>query len=830
MRKIASDLAASRKERPTTVHLLAAVASKKGGAADLLRDRGLDRDSLLKAGRSFDEEIADATARALAQAREVSKRARGHVSTDGADRSRPSISPDSRLMMVEPTSLHLLIALLSDRRLASFRALIQSGVDAVRLRTAALSLAHGVVLPRRETRPLERQLPAAEPAPRSERPSVVPLSPRLVPPRPPSTPPMPAPARDRARTARRPALPVRGPATKVKRAEVVEAAAVLSRPRGPSRSATSNAHAIDKSAAPFLATIASVPVGRPAVRREAEIERVLDVLAKHRGNSPCLVGAAGVGKSSLAAALAEPLAAENVTLLEIPASALIAGTAARGALCERVATIFEEARKHPRKLALFIDDLHELLGAGDEAVAELKLQLSRGDVALVTATSSECYRRMIESDAQLGRRFSAIELEEPDEEDAFFMVRAAAEALAPHHRVSYEDEALAAAVSWSIRYLPARALPDKAITVLDYAGARARRAAPQKSASTVVVGLSELAHALADLTSVPVERLLETDRDRMLALEGDLGARVIGHEAELARIAGQLRKSAAGLRGRRPLGSFLLLGPTGVGKTETAKALADALFGSSDAMTRLDLSEFAESHALARLIGAPPGYVGHEAGGQLTEAIRKRPYQVLLLDEIEKAHQDVLLTFLQVLDEGHLTDGRGRRVDFANVVLLCTSNLGSRDVAAAMKGSSVGFARSAGRPTGELADIARNAAKKQLPIELYNRFDEVLFFGPLSRSEIAKVAKLMVDELACALLARDVRLEADSDAIELLLSSGGYDPELGARPMRRAVARLIEGPIAEMLLRGELGPGSVALVGVENGAFVIDAVPVRRAG
>jgi ATP-dependent Clp protease ATP-binding subunit ClpC len=202
--------------------------------------------------------------------------------------------------------------------------------------------------------------------------------------------------------------------------------------------------------------------------------------------------------------------------------------------------------------------------------------------------------------------------------------------------------------------------------VLDYAGARARRAAPQKSASTVVVGLSELAHALADLTSVPVERLLETDRDRMLALEGDLGARVIGHEAELARIAGQLRKNATGLRSPRP---FLLLGPTGVGKTETAKALADALFGSSDAMTRLDLSEFAESHALARLIGAPPGYVGHEAGGQLTEAIRKRPYQVLLLDEIEKAHPDVLLTFLQVLDEGHLTDGRGRRVDFANVVL-----------------------------------------------------------------------------------------------------------------------------------------------------------------
>ncbi|MBL8741764.1 MAG: ATP-dependent Clp protease ATP-binding subunit, partial [Myxococcales bacterium] len=468
--------------------------------------------------------------------------------------------------------------------------------------------------------------------------------------------------------------------------------------------------------------------------------------------------------------------------------------------------------------------------AGDEAVAELKMQLSRGDVALITATSTESYRRLIESDAQLARRFAAIELEEPDEEDAFFMVRAAAEALAPHHRVRYEDEALAAAVSWSIRYVPGRALPDKAITVLDYAGARARRAALDKKAAEIQVGLEELAHAFSDLAGVPAERLLETDRDRMLALEQHLAARVIGHEAELTRIAGQLRKSAAGLRGRRPLGSFLLLGPTGVGKTETAKALADALFGSSDAMTRLDLSEFAEPHAVARLIGAPPGYVGHEAGGQLTEAVRKRPYQVLLLDEIEKAHQDVLLSFLQVLDEGHLTDGRGRRVDFANVVVLCTSNIGSRDVASAMKGSSVGFARSAGRSTSELGEVARNAAKKQLPLELYNRFDEVLFFGPLSRDEIAKVAELMVGELREALRARDVRLEADREAIELLLQSGGYDPELGARPMRRAVARLIEGPIAEMLLRGELGPGSVALVGVEDGAFVIDAVPVRRAG
>ena len=816
------------------MHLLAAVASKKGPAADLLRDRGLDKDVLLKAGRSFDEEIPDATARALAQAREVSKRARGPVSTDGADRTRPSISPDSRLIMMEPTALHLLIALLSERRLASFRALIQSGVDAVRLRTSALSQALGVVPPRREPRSLERQHPVSEPAsspPRSERPSVVPLMPRLVESRPtPSPPPPPlAQLRDRARPVRRPTTPTRQePPSKPKKAELAPAPALLARSRMPGQQAPSTI--IDKAAAPFLASVATSATRTSAVRREAELDRILDVLAKHRANAPCLIGAAGVGKSRLASALVEPLAKQATTLVEIPASALIAGTGARGALSERVATMFDEVRRHPSKLVLFIDDLHELLNAGDEAVAELKLQLSRGDVGLVAATNTECYRRLVESDPQLARRFSPIEVDEPDEEDAFFMVRAAADALAPHHRVTYSDEALAASVSWSIRYLPSRALPDKAIAVLDYAGARARRANPVKPASALVIGLDELAHALSDLTHVPVERLLETDRDRMLALETELATRVVGHESELGRIAGQLRKSAAGLRGRRPLGSFLLLGPTGVGKTETAKALADALFGSSDAMTRLDLSEFAESHALARLIGAPPGYVGHEAGGQLTEAVRKRPYQVLLLDEIEKAHQDVLLSFLQVLDEGHLTDGRGRRVDFSNVVLVCTSNLGSRDVAAAMKGSSVGFARTAGRPVAELAGLAQAAAKKQLPIELYNRFDEVLFFGPLSRAQIANVARMMVEELATALLAREVRLEADSDAIELLLDSGGYDPELGARPMRRAVARLIEGPIAEMLLRGQLLPGSVALVGVEDGAFVIDAVPVRAAG
>jgi ATP-dependent Clp protease ATP-binding subunit ClpC len=541
------------------------------------------------------------------------------------------------------------------------------------------------------------------------------------------------------------------------------------------------------------------------------------------------VGAPGVGKTTVANALGATLAAEGGVVLEVRASALVAGSAARGSLSERLVALFTEARSlsaaEDARVTLVFDDAHELLSAGDEAAAELKSALAQGEVGVVLATSNDGYRRAIEADPQLARRVTPVEIDEPDEAAAFFMLRDASTALGAHHRARFADEALASAVSWSIRYLPGRALPDKALGALDEAAARARRAAGMGHGATIEVGRDDVARAIAALADVPVERLLETDRARLLRLEEQLAERVVGHKEPLTRIASMLRKSAAGLRARRPLGSFLLLGPTGVGKTETAKAIAEALFGASDAMTRIDMSELVEAHAVARLIGAPPGYVGHEAGGQLTEAVRKRPYQVVLLDEIEKAHVDVLLAFLQVLDEGHLTDARGRKVDFTNVVLVMTSNLGAKELAGAARTRTVGFARSSTPDLGAMAASVIEAAKRGLPIELFNRLDETLFFAPLTRAEMARIAEQMLGGLRESLAARGVRLEVEAAAIEALLDGGGFDPELGARPMRRAVARLVEAPLAELLLANKLESGSVALVGVEGGAVVVDALP-----
>jgi ATP-dependent Clp protease ATP-binding subunit ClpC len=333
------------------------------------------------------------------------------------------------------------------------------------------------------------------------------------------------------------------------------------------------------------------------------------------------------------------------------------------------------------------------------------------------------------------------------------------------------------------------------------------------------------------MAHVPLERLLESDGERMLRLEALMGERVVGHSEPLTRIASVLRRNASGFRSRRPIGSFLLLGPTGVGKTETAKAIAECLFFSADAMTRLDMSEYAEPHAIARLIGAPPGYVGHDAGGQLTEAVRRRPYQVVLLDEIEKAHRDVLEGFLQVFDEGRLTDGRGRTIDFTNTVLILTSNLGS-EVSLPKHGKRIGFGTRGHednlRASYKEAVVA--SARAALPPELYNRLDEVLSFAPLTRTDVGEVARRMLVSLASDLAeARGVKLDVSDAAIDALLDLGGFDAELGARPMRRAIARMIEAPLAELILKGEIQRGDVATVDVEAGAIVVDAVTPRVA-
>jgi ATP-dependent Clp protease ATP-binding subunit ClpC len=876
LRKLAQDIAAARKERLTSVHLLAAVAASEGPAAELLRDRRLDEEALLKASRSFDDEGPDPIGRLLAAARQIA--------------ARSPVGP--------PTALHLLLALLADRSAAAHRSLIHAGIDLARLRAAVMQVALGVVAARRiapghgaepgslglrsmvtnpysgepgaaghrplgnkgsaRTAPLDADPPRRAPnrmgnapaglSPQSALPPAKPISASLAQPgvAVPLFPPPPPARREPLRLSPGKDAAVPEPARRGAGhlATFPPVAPRDTAPRMPVIPAAAARFALDREIFPVLSSVghnlslaAAEGQLEEVVGRDVEIEKLLDILAKRSANSPCVVGPAGVGKTSVVRGLAHRFAreadeAETRILIEIVVSELLAGTGTRGALAEKIAAIRAEVRGAHGLVVLFIDEVHELFGTGalDEALCEIKIALSRGELRIIGATTPEEYRRSIECDPALARRFTVLDVEEPNEADAFLLIQSVAAGLGRHHALSYSDEAVAASVSWSTRYLPGRALPDKAISILDLAGARTRRKLTAEDRITGKVGPPEVADVVAELADLPIERLLETDRARMLALEATLGERVVGHGAAIGRIARVLRRNAAGLRGRRPIGSFLLLGPTGVGKTETAKAIAEALFHSPDAMTRLDFSEYAEAHAVARLVGAPPGYIGHEAGGQLTEAVRKRPYQVILLDEIEKAHRDVLEAFLQVLDEGRLTDGRGRRVDFTNAVIVMTSNLGAAEAGALKAERPVGFSRAKETVSTErLAEAMIQAARAHFPPELYNRIDEVLCFGPLSRAEVAEIARRLLEGVREALLARGVELSVEPEVIDALLAAGGFDVDFGARPMKRTIARLIENPLAELILREELPEGAVGLVSVERGEIVVDAIMKRKA-
>jgi len=556
------------------------------------------------------------------------------------------------------------------------------------------------------------------------------------------------------------------------------------------------------------------------------MEQALDVLAKRRANNPILVGPPGVGKTTVARGLAGHLVASNPAddriLLEIPVTNLLAGTATRGSLAERVGGLCRESLASKGKVVLVIDEVTQLFQAdGGEASSEMKVALANGDLPLVATCTPEEFRRFVETEPALAKCFTVVEIEEPPPHKAIEMMRSVCAELQEHHGLPIEAAAASSAVQWSVRYLPGRALPEKALSVLDLAGARARRR------GSPTVDESIVAEVVSEMADMPVERLLQTDRVRMLALEQLLADQVVGHDEPIARIAALLRRNAVGLRSQRPIGSFLLLGPTGVGKTETAKAIAVALFHGSDAMTRLDFSEFAESHALARLIGAPPGYMGHEAGGQLTEAVRRRPYQVLLLDEFEKAHRDVQQAFLQVFDEGRMTDGRGRTVDFTNTVIVMTSNIGALEAREVGESRSIGFAQKQTSRRPAVQDAVMAAAKAALPPELYNRIDEVLFFQPLTRDDVREVARRQLSALSARLSeAQGVKLTWSEDGIDVLLDRGGYDPTMGARPVKRAITRMIEAPLAEMLLREDLQPGDALHVGAtSDGKVALDVVP-----
>ena len=612
----------------------------------------------------------------------------------------------------------------------------------------------------------------------------------------------------------------------------------------------------------------------PVIGRDDEIEQTVEVLSRRGKNNPVLIGEAGVGKTAIVEGIAQRIVEDDVPqtlagkrVVQLELGSVVAGTRYRGDFEERMKRIIDEIREHADDLVVFIDELHTVVGAGSageggmDAGNLLKPALARGELHIIGATTLDEYRKNIEKDAALARRFQPILVPEPTPDDAIVILRGLRDRYEAHHQVRYTDEALVAAVELSDRYVSDRFLPDKAIDLIDQAGARVRlrtktpgrevrdlerraeelqRDKDQAIASEQYerasqlrdelggvreqisqlggdqsavpeVTVNDIAEVVSRATGIPVRQLTEEEKDRLLGLEQHLHERIIGQDEAVAAVAEAVRRSRAGLGDPdRPVGSFLFLGPTGVGKTELARALAEALFGAETRMIRLDMSEFSERHTVSRLVGAPPGYVGYDEAGQLTEAVRRRPYSVVLLDEIEKAHPDVFNILLQVLDDGRLTDGQGRTVDFKNTVLIMTSNLGSDLIT--RRGGPLGFAGSAassgsGQQDGMQEQLLRRLRESFRP-EFLNRIDEIVIFRQLDQAELRQITELQLEETRRRLHAQDVTLQFTPAAVDWI-AEHGYQPEFGARPMRRTIQREVDNQLSRAAAeRGHrAGPG-----------------------
>jgi len=555
----------------------------------------------------------------------------------------------------------------------------------------------------------------------------------------------------------------------------------------------------------------------PVFGRDAEIEACIDIIHKRRSNNPCLLGEPGVGKTAIAEGIAARFVSDDLArktspsrvVVQVDVGAILSGTHLRGALAERLRGLQAEVKDANGAVIVFIDELHTLIGAGagdgaHDAANELKAALARGQFPCIGATTPAEFRAHIEQDPALERRFSPVFVDEPDIPTTLKIVGGVIDRYATHHNVQYEPDAIDAAVRLGRRYLHERRDPDRALALLDLAGSVARRGGE-------VVSRRVVAQVISREARVPLDHLLVDDPQRFLQVEARLAERIIGQPHALEAIGATIRRNLAGFSGRRPIGSFLFLGPTGVGKTETVKAAAEFLFGHSNALLRFDMSEFLEAHAVSRLIGAPPGYVGHSDGGQLTEAIRKRPYQIVLFDEVEKSHREVWNVLLQILDDGRLTDGRGRVVDFTNTVVVLTSNLGA-DIFGASDDRRIGFSGAADAP-GALDERVLQRARGAMPPELWNRIETRVVFRPLGRDDVRKVARLMLSERAARLqVERGVQLEVADEAVDWLLDHGGFDGRLGARPMRQTISRAVESPLAERLLAQALVRGDTVRI------------------
>ncbi len=615
----------------------------------------------------------------------------------------------------------------------------------------------------------------------------------------------------------------------------------------------------------------------PVIGRDTEIGRAMQTLIRRTKNNPVLIGGAGVGKTAIAEGLAQAIASGNVPdelkdrrLLAVDMGALVAGAKFRGEFEERLKAVMDEVRQAEGEVILFIDEIHTVVGAGAaegalDASNMLKPALARGELQCLGATTVEGYTRNIEKDAALERRFQPILVEEPDTETALEMLRSLRPRYEAHHKVTIEDAALEAAVRLSSRYVTERLLPDKAVDLIDEAASKVRidsqmlspelqeeasrlrrledeeQAASQcaeyqKAAELRAERLrlqEEFERALAESgrdagggktvdaeaigalvstwTGVPVDRLLESEADKLVHMEERLHERVIGQDAGISAVSDAIRRARAGLSDpNRPYGSFIFLGPTGVGKTELARALAEYLFDDEANMVRIDMSEYMEKHTVSRLIGAPPGYVGYDEGGQLTEAVRRRPYRLVLFDEIEKAHPDVFNVLLQILEDGRLTDGHGRTVDFRNTLVIMTSNLGT----AQLGRPTAGFVRDEGA-TPRLRASIEDALRKAFRPEFLNRIDDIVVFDPLTQEQILEIVDLMLADVAARLAERGVGIELTEGA-RRWLAGKGYDPVYGARPLRRAVQRYVENPLAMKVISGEFAEGDTVVVEVDG--------------
>lgn len=620
----------------------------------------------------------------------------------------------------------------------------------------------------------------------------------------------------------------------------------------------------------------------PVIGRAAEIERVMQVLSRRQKNNPLLIGEPGVGKTAVVEGLAQLIVADQVPdiisgkrVITLDVSALVAGSKYRGEFEERLKKVIKEVVKDGN-IILFIDEMHTIIGAGSaegsiDAAAILKPPLSRGELQVIGATTTEEYRKHLEKDSALARRFQTVNVKEPSEEQALRILDGLRDRYEAHHHVRYSDEALQAAVSMSSRYIQDRFLPDKAIDVLDEAGARMRirnrtlpdeirkfddelrrvrldkeeaasaqeferaaqlrdeekqleeqRAEAEKRFSEesdkelANITEVEIADVVSMSTGVPVSNLTEAEADKLLRMEGVLHERIIGQEEAVTALSKAIRRSRSGLKDpKRPSGSFIFLGPSGVGKTELSKALAEFLFGTEDALITYDMSEYMEKHSVSRLVGSPPGYVGFDEGGQLTKAVRQRPYSVVLFDEIEKAHPDVFNILLQILEEGRLTDSQGRSVDFRNTVIIMTSNVGARQIA---ETAPLGFTPDSqkGLSDKEIKSRVMSEMKKLFRPEFLNRLDEIIVFKSLTEEQIAQIVDLMVADLRDRLIAMDMTINLTPEA-RAFVAKEGTDTTMGARPLRRAIQRLLEDPISEQLLAGTWHAGSVIDVDVKDG-------------